>query len=146
MKSILFPYGIRFQEDGKIAVFPAAEARIKGITDESLLGTFLIDTGATISVLPAGDAEVLGINLQKSTKIVIRGLGATDFLGFRHTVFCEIGKYTIKLPVVFIDHPATLRILGREGLFEKFLIVFDEQKQRTLFFDSNARAYIDKLA
>lgn len=145
MKNILFPYGIRFQEDGKIAVFPAAEARIQGGTSESLLATFLVDSGATISILPAGDAEVLGIDLTKGVKIVIRGLGATDFFGFRHIVSCDIEGHTVKLPVVFIDHPATLRIFGREGLFDKFLIVFDEQKQRTLFLDSKARTHIDKL-
>ena len=145
MKNIIFPYGIRFQEDGKIAVFPAAQARIKSSTSESLLGTFLIDSGATISVLPAGDAEVLGIDLQKGTKIVIRGLGATDFLGYRHVIQCEIQKRTLKLPVVFVDHPATLRIFGREGLFKKFIIVFDEQKQRTLFLDPNMRICIEKL-
>lgn len=145
MKSIVFPYGIRFKEDGKIAVFPAIEARIKGNTSESLLGTFLIDSGATVSVLPAGDADVLGIDLWNGTKITIRGLGATDFLGFRHTVTCEIGIYDIKLPVVFIDNPATLRILGREGLFDKFLIMFDEEKQCTLFLNPKMRSAIGSL-
>lgn len=147
MKSIVFPYGIRFQEDGKITVFPVAEARIKSMhtASESLFSMFLIDSGATVSVVPAEDAEVLGIDIQKGIKIIVRGLGKTDFVGYQHTVLCEIETHTMKIPIVFIDNPATLRIFGRDGLFDKFLIIFDEEKKRTLFLDSKKRNAIDKL-
>ena len=146
MKNIVFPYGIRFQEDTRMAVFPAAEARIQGSrSSETLYSIFLIDSGATVSVLPAGDAELLGIPLTKGRRTVVRGLGATDFLGYRHVITCTFERATIRLPVVFIDHPATLRILGREGLFEKYLIVFDESKRRTLFLNPKERTHIDKL-
>lgn len=146
MKSIVFPYGIRFQEDNKIAVFPAAKAHIRGSqSSETLYGIFLIDSGATMSVLPVSDAELLGIKLSNGKKTVVRGLGATDFLGYRHVITCTFEHSTLRLPVVFIDHPATLRILGREGLFEKYLIVFDELKRRTLFLDPKERTRINKL-
>ena len=146
MKSIISPYGIRFQEDGKMGVFPAIDAHIRGKqTSETLYGVFLIDSGATVSVLPASDAEMLGIQLTKGAKTIIRGLGATDFFGYRHMITCMLGVYTISLPVVFIDHPATLRILGREGLFDKFLILFDEKKRRTIFLSPNQRKHIDGL-
>lgn len=146
MKSIVFRYGIRFQEDSRIAVFPAAEARIQGSrSSETLYGIFLIDSGAAVSVLPVGDAELLGIRLTKGRRTVVRGLGATDFLGYRHVITYTFEHTAIRLPVVFIDHPATLRILGREGLFEKYLIVFDESKHRTLFLSPKERIHIDKL-
>ena len=146
MKNIVFPYGIRFQEDSRMAVFPAAEAHIQGSrSSETLYGVFLIDSGATVSVLPAGDAELLGIRLAKGKRTVVRGLGATDFLGYRHMITCTFEHAVIRLPVVFIDHPATLRILGREGLFEKYLIVFDELKHRTFFLNPKERTHIDKL-
>lgn len=146
MKSIVFPYGVRFQEDSRIAVFPAAEAYIQGSrSSETLYGIFLIDSGATVSILPAGDAELLGIQLTNGKKTVVRGLGATDFFGYRHVITCTFEHSTLRLPVVFIDHPATLRILGREGLFEKYLIMFDESKRRTLFLNPKERARINKL-
>ncbi|TSC73545.1 MAG: hypothetical protein G01um101470_24 [Parcubacteria group bacterium Gr01-1014_70] len=146
MKNIVFPYGIRFQEDSRMALFPAAEARIRGSrSSETLYGIFLIDSGATVSVLPAGDAELLGISLTKGIRTVVRGLGATDFFGYRHVITCLFEHVAIRLPVVFIDHPATLRILGREGLFEKYLIVFDELKHRTLFLNPKERTHINKL-
>ena len=146
MKSIVFPYGIRFQEDGKIATFPAAQGRLRGEQPaETIYGVFLIDSGATTSVLPASDAEVLGVRLHKGTKVVVRGIGATDYVGYKHTVICILETGSFNLPVVFIDHPATLRVFGREGLFDKFLILFDELKQRTIFLSPGERKNINTL-
>ena len=146
MNTIVFPYGIQFHEGGKMMLFPAAEARIMSKHNaEPLHSVFLIDSGATVSVLPAGDADVLGIELHKGKRTIVRCLGATDFFGFRHIVTCKFQNYTFKLPVIFVDNPATLRIFGREGLFEKFIVLFDESKHRTIFLSPKERKHINAL-
>ena len=138
-----FPFGLRFQEDGKIGTFPVAQGRVKKQRGgQDLYVAFLVDSGATISVLPVSDAEVLRTDISSGKKIIVRGLGATDFVGWQHTLTCMIGTRTFDMPVVFVDHPATPRILGRQGVFEQFLILFDEERRHVTFFDRKARKHI----
>jgi hypothetical protein len=61
MTRFIFPYGIRFRGDRHIELFPAAELFVKGRKKQGIRAVFHIDSGATLSVLPAGDAKVLGV-------------------------------------------------------------------------------------
>jgi hypothetical protein len=57
----IFPYAIRFLHDRRIELLPAAELLITGRRKQGMRATFHIDSGATVSVLPASDAKALGI-------------------------------------------------------------------------------------
>ena len=62
LKSAVFPYGVTLRESGSVDIFPVAEVSFLN-KDGDLLSLFLlIDSGATISVLPATDAAVFGLN------------------------------------------------------------------------------------
>ncbi|MDZ4285147.1 MAG: hypothetical protein U1A28_04955 [Patescibacteria group bacterium] len=133
------PYGIRFSEDGKIAVFPAAFVSFKkksGGRNNSIGTVMLIDSGATITSLPRGDAVALGYALESGERTLVRGFGS-ELIGFRHTVRCAIEKMELRIPVVFVDQPDVPRILGRAGVFEHFTIIFEEAKRRTAFIKKN---------
>jgi hypothetical protein len=39
---------------------------------------------------------------------------------------------------VFIDHPDVPRILGRDGVFSRFIIMFGEMRRRVAFLGSTA--------
>lgn len=146
MNKHVFPYGIRFQEDGKIDIFPAAEVVVVGKHGSGIRALFHLDSGATTSILPASDGSVLGINIENGIKILARGFSGELVNGFKHQISVEFSDFKIRIPALFINNENVPRILGREGVFEKFAIFFDEPKHRTGFFDSRkARKSIDAV-
>ena len=146
MSKVVFPYGIRFREDSRIETFPAVEVSVLGKNGNGLRTVFHIDSGATTSVLPAGDANALSIVLDRNKKVLVRGITGEPLVGFRHIVVVDFGKFTVKIPAVFMEADGVPRILGREIIFERFAILFDEFKSRTLFLERRSESKaIDKL-
>lgn len=87
MSKFVFPYGIRFQEDGRVETFPAAEVFIVGRGKKGIRALFHIDSGATTSIMPSGDADVLGINAERGKKIFVRGIKRSSACGV--STFCR---------------------------------------------------------
>jgi len=142
----IFPYGVKFQEDGQIAIFPAVEILVLGRHETGIRALFHIDSGATTSILPASDAGVLGLDVKTGKKVLVRGIADESFIGYRHLINVSLNQLKIKIPVVFVENVFVPRILGREGIFSQFGILFDEPKTRTAFFDfKKERKTIDFL-
>jgi len=129
----IFPYGITLHEDGKIALFPAAEVSFSAKDGESISLFLILDSGATISALPKSDAPMLGINAEQGIPMAIAGIGDGLLRGWRHEITVRIGQETCGLPVVFLDSGRAPRVLGREGIFDRFMIIFEEDKRRSMF-------------
>ncbi len=89
-----FPYGIRFQENGRLELFPAIEILVIGPEKKGIRALFHIDSGATTSILPKSDAGVLGIDVKVGKKMIVRGISSETLTGYRHliTVF-RSGRY-----------------------------------------------------
>lgn len=146
MKRLIFPYGVKFQEDGQIVIFPALEISILGRRETGIRAIFHIDSGATTSILPESDAEVLGIDVKTGKKVIVRGIFDEPLSGYRHLIDFQFNQLKIKIPVIFIERVSVPRILGREGIFSRFGILFDEPKTRTVFLDfKKERKIIDSL-
>ncbi len=139
MTQHIFPYGIRFQEDGRIEVFPALEISLLGPKGDGLRLLLHIDSGATTSILPESDAENLKISKKNGKKMLVRGITGSPLTGYRQLVRIQLGTITLKIPVIFVAENAIPRILGREGVFSKFGILFDEAKRRTAFLNDRTR-------
>lgn len=145
MSNVIFPYGIRFQEDGKLDIFPAAEISILGERDHGVRAMFLLDSGATTSILPIGDADALEIKINNNSKMFVRGFSGEEAVGYKHEVSLALDGTRLKVPVIFVD-AAVPRVLGREGIFAKFSIIFDESARRTGFFNaSREKKIINRL-
>lgn len=86
MTGHIFPYGIRFRHDRRVELFPAAELLITGRHQQGIRATFHIDSGATVTVLPASDAHALGIPLRHGKKVVIGGISGEPLVGYQHTI------------------------------------------------------------
>lgn len=136
MSRFTFPYGIRFQEDGRIEIFPAVEVLVLGHGDRGIRALFHVDSGATTSVLPTSDAEVLGINVNKGKRMLVRGIYGEAQAGYRHTIKIQFNGLLKRIPVIFVEYESIPRILGREGVFNNFGIMFDGAKRRTCFLDT----------
>lgn len=135
---IVVPYGIRLTAEGKIEVMPVVEARIKHSSKStSILGIFLIDSGATTTLLPSTDAQALGLALTSGVKVAVGGVTGHYLVGYRHEIVLDIqGCLIDRVPVIFAKNPSVPRVLGREGIFSKFAILFDEARRRTAFLDA----------
>jgi hypothetical protein len=146
MSAFIFPYGIRLQENSRIEVFPAADITILGKSGRGIRAVFHIDSGATTSILPAGDAAVLGTDLSRDTKMIVRGLGDAAFIGYKHKIRFMLGNFSVVAPAIFVERSDIPRILGREGIFPRFGIIFDEAKRRSAFLDvKEERKRIDSM-
>ncbi|KKT30039.1 hypothetical protein A3G55_04410 [Candidatus Giovannonibacteria bacterium RIFCSPLOWO2_12_FULL_44_25] len=145
MTRFIFPYGIRFQEDGKLDIFPAAEFSVLGKRGQGIRAMFHLDSGATTSILPLSDASVLEIVLDRGKTITVRGFSGEEVVGYKRVISISLNDTRIRIPAIFVaaDVP---RILGREGVFPKFAVLFDEAKRQTGFFDSHKeRKLIDSV-
>ena len=129
--SHLFPYGITLQEGGKVALFPAAEVQFSTKDGDRVSLFLIIDSGATISALPKSDANAFGVEVESGVSTVVAGIEGTPIQGWRHELMIGIGNNTIPIPFLFLDSPDAPRILGREGIFDRFTVVFEEIKRRT---------------
>ena len=146
MNHLVFPYGIRFQEDARIEVFPMAELDILGSGGVGIRAAFHIDSGATISALPASDGEALGLEVEKGREMVIRGVLGDTTQGYMHEVVLRFEGKKFRVPVIFVQDETMPRILGREGVFSRFAVLFDEAKRRTALLENRKqRKVIDRL-
>lgn len=146
MSRFTVPYGIRFQEDGRLETFPVVELILWGAHQKKMRVLFYVDSGATVSILPKSDAEWLGIIPEQGKKMFVRGIVGEPSIGFQWNITVQLQTLKFKLPVIFIEGDSTPRILGRENIFQRFAIIFDESKKRTAFWDARKeRAHIDRL-
>jgi len=146
MSRSVFPYGIRFQEDGRVEIFPMAELDILGKDHAGIRAAFHIDSGATTSALPASDGEALGLLVEKGKEVRVRGILGDTQKGYMHEVTVRFAERAFRIPVIFVQDAAMPRILGRQGVFSRFAILFDEAKRRTAFLEAKMeRKTIDEL-
>ena len=134
MIKVVFPYGIRFREDRHTEIFPAAELTVLGKNGKGLRAFFHIDSGATTTVLPMSDSFLLGIKIKTKKKVLVRGIAGNAAIGYPHTLTFQTELIKFSAPVLFVDDNNVPRILGREGIFSEFRILFEEMDRRVSFF------------
>lgn len=146
MKKQIFSYGIRLKEDSHMEVFPAAEINVLGREGAGIRTLFHIDSGATTSMMAHSDAEALGLTVNKGRKMLVHGVTGDALPGYRHMVTFEFIAFKFSAPVIFVEYDGAPRILGREGIFPHFAILFDESKKQVAFLDAKfGRKTIDRL-
>ncbi|MFY9462648.1 MAG: hypothetical protein WAP52_00485 [Candidatus Sungiibacteriota bacterium] len=138
-RNAIFPYGITLREGGMLDVFPAAEVSFPAPDNEWITLFLILDSGATISALPKTDAVVFGINAEKGRSVSITGINGGITAGWQHECTIRLGQEIIKIPLVFLDNEASPRVLGRAGIFNRFTVVFEEQKKRSGFMRKGSK-------
>lgn len=87
----------------------------------------LIDSGATTSIFQIDVAENLQIDINKGKEIYLGGVGGR-IKGHLHQIGLEIAHKKIIAPVVFsYEYTVSFNLLGREGIFKNFKIIFEEK-------------------
>jgi len=89
----------------------------------------LIDSGATVSIFKAEVAETLGISIENGKEIWLGGVGG-HIKGYLHELKIEVAGKKFVCPIVFSrEYLVSFNLLGREAVFEKFKIIFEEKKK-----------------
>lgn len=120
----LIPIGVRFQ--GRTIRYMA-----------------LLDSGAETSMFHQELGAALDIDVERGAQRTFYGIGHGRTVGYVHTVELEVGGWWIDCPVAFCpgmirmepgDPPRTIGlsygILGQEGFFDKFRVIFDRSAQQ----------------
>lgn len=139
MPSVVFPYGVVLREGGTMATFPAAEVQFSTPSGVWLSLLLLVDSGATISALPASDAPTLGLTAHAGTPMSIAGIAGKPTRAWRHELPVRIGTDRFRLPIALLENPLAPRVLGREGVFDRSTVIFEEFAQRSGFVGKNTR-------
>ena len=145
-RGIVFPYAIALRGDGAVHVVPVAAIDIKAKSGEWFGFSLIIDSGASVSVLPKHDAELLDVRPASGKATMIQGVGGTQLRGWEHKLTIRCGSDTFRCPIVFLDTANAPRILGRFGVFDRYTIIFEEYARRTgLFPHRTARQAVTPL-
>jgi hypothetical protein len=131
--TLVFPYGITVEENGHLQLFPAAEAGFPSKDGGWFTLFLLVDSGAVMSVLPKQDASAFGIDPETGRERAIAGIEGVPIKGWEHIVRIRLRDEFLDIPLLFVDSDKAPRVLGREGIFDRFTIVFEEAKRRTGF-------------
>ena len=101
------------------------------------LYTFIVDSGADISLAPYQLAERVGLNWTDGSKTILTGISPKpecSLEGRIHRVGAIIPDLALELslPICFAKGNAPY-LIGREEFFDQFKIIFDKTKRRTIF-------------
>jgi len=89
--------------------------------------TFLLDSGAVVSTLPVSYAKTLAKDIEQAQRIVLRGFGDKRTFGYMSTMDLVIKDQEYNIPVVFSEGELDKKILGRNGFFDLFTVIFDHK-------------------
>ena len=101
------------------------------------LYSFILDSGADISLAPRHLAERIGLNWARGSIISLTGISpkpkcSVDGRIQEAAAFLPDLALNLSLPICFADGNAPY-LIGREGFFDRFNITLDKKKRRTLF-------------
>lgn len=92
----------------------------------------VVDSGASISIFNSRLAGLLGIDVETGEKRIFQGASA-KLVGYSHNVRMIVAGKEIECKVAFSEELSTsFNLLGREGIFDKFLITFNEKGRELL--------------
>lgn len=90
----------------------------------------MVDSGATVSIFKQEVAESLGIEIESGEEIYLGGVGG-HIKGYLHKIKVEIAGKNFTCPIVFSrEYSVSFSLLGRQGFFEEFDVLFEERKRR----------------
>ena len=129
--TLSFHYKIVKRPDGTTVKTPSIPISIKG--KDSFDTIALVDSGADISAIPKDIADILGLDIDGKISPAFGIGGKTEAIDSMMDIVLEKGheKYNLRIPVKVIlgqyDFPI---LLGRAGFFDKFIISFDQSRER----------------
>lgn len=90
----------------------------------------LVDSGSDYSFLHGVIGEALGLNVTEGTQIDIGGITGNRMIAYFHKIHFNIGGWDFNEDYGFSYELGTdLGILGRDILFNKYKVIFNQRKK-----------------
>ena len=132
MKRYVFKYVAELTRRGVIHR-PIAHVYLQSKKGEWFLFYPYADSGADVSLFTRSDAELLNLELLEGEYRPIMGIGKFMLPAYIHMVCMKVGDLQFDANVAFANSDEVPRLIGRETIFKKFKITFDEAKLQTVF-------------
>jgi len=136
--SFVKPWTSLLAPDGPVgSLLPTLDVAFAAVDGRLLLETFLLDSGADISLAPRQLCDELGLDWEAGEPINLNGISPRPECAVPAKIF-EVEllvpdiAVALTIPVCFADGD-TSQLLGREGFFDFFRITFDKQRLTTQF-------------
>jgi|SRR3990167_5755148 len=129
--SFKYPYQFRFFNNHKIP-YPIVTIFLNTIRGRRAF-SFIMDTGADNLTLPLYMITLLGIEKKSLQESQSQGIGKELVKTWETKIHIDFCKSTFPVHCSFTDNNKTPFLLGKEDIFDKFNIVFDNNKQITIF-------------
>ena len=94
-----------------------------------------VDSGAAVTVLTRDDANRVGLILEKGERIDLYGVSGM-IPAYLHPVKIKVAGRDVNTKVAFSTSNETPRLIGRQGLFDRFIVCFDD-KRRIVSFNTS---------
>jgi hypothetical protein len=88
----------------------------------------LVDSGADCCMMPAALGRLIGIDIESGAQQEIRGIAHQAAKTYRHFVHITVPRLGSFDTNVAFSTDLRYGILGQEGFFEKFRVIFDRKK------------------
>jgi len=119
------------QERGKFA--PIIPFRLKG-KDRWVTFDAYVDSGATYSICKPEIAEILGKEIARGEKLYVTVGDGSLITVYLHKLEIEVGGKRFVATIGFSKQLGIgFNILGRKGVFENFVIAFNERERYVEF-------------
>ena len=94
----------------------------------------VVDSGAVLSIFNSSIARPIGLDIEAGEKRIFQGASA-KLVGYVHNITMIVAGREFGCKVAFSDELGTsFNLLGRETVFDKFIVAFNE-KIRELTMD-----------
>lgn len=132
MKRYIFKYASELTSWG-VVHRPVALVHLESKDGAWYLFIPYVDSGADISLFSRSDASLLKLDLSRGDYRPIMGVGRVLTPAYVHVVKMKIGETLFDAKIAFADSDEVPRLLGREEVFKRFKITFDEVNLQTVF-------------
>lgn len=121
--SIEFPYEKKLSFFGEVA---DPKIPVKVHTKEGYREfRFLVDTGADVTLLPRYAAEYIGVDLEESERMSVKGIEGIGLDAYAAQIKVRIGDRELEIRCLFAASDRVPFILGRTDIFDHFNLIFD---------------------
>lgn len=133
--SFKFPYQYGFIDNRKIP-YPTVEVLLDTIRGRRLF-SFIMDTGADNLTLPYYMINLLGMKEKALTVSQSQGIGKKLVRTWEGEIRIHLCNMVFPVRCSFTDNDKTPFLLGKEGIFDRFNLVFDNENHVTVFETRN---------
>jgi hypothetical protein len=101
--------------------------------------SFIVDSGADVTILPFSAGDMLGKEVKKGERFPIGGIqGSLDV--YLHEIEAELGGHGFRMTVAIAESDTVPYLLGRMNTFDVFDITFKQRILETSFLKSTTPA------